>query len=185
MPAPDADDAGPPLPAAGRFLPPERLEDRHDLFAFQNGKHASLDDWLLTRARGCERLSARTYVVCAADARNRVVGYYAISAATAQRIALPDAKPRRGLPGQVRLLRLGRLAVDRAFQGPGLGTDLLAHALRRCLAVSEIVAARGIVAHALDDDAVRFYERHGFLLSPLGTRVMLMPMETARALFAA
>jgi hypothetical protein len=50
---------------------------------------------------------------------------------------------------------------------------------RRCLAGAKIAGARGIVAHAIDDDAVGFYRRHGFLPSPLGERVMLLPIETA------
>ena len=59
---------------------------------------------------------------------------------------------------------------------------LLADALRRCLAASEIVGARGVVAHAIDEAAVGFYERHGLVRSPLGERVMLMPIETVRSL---
>ena len=39
---------------------------------------------------------------------------------------------------------------------------------------------RGFVAHAIDEDAARFYEAHGFVRSPLGERVMLMPIETVR-----
>jgi hypothetical protein len=50
------------------------------------------------------------------------------------------------------------------------------------VAAAEIAGVRGIVAHAIDDDAVRFYQRHGFVLSPLGERVMLLPTETARLL---
>lgn len=87
------------------------------------------------------------------------------------------------MPEQVPLLLIGRLALDTAYQGLGLGTELLADALRRCLAASEIAGAPGIVAHAIDDEAVRFYQRHAFLLSPLGERTMLMPIETALALF--
>jgi hypothetical protein len=34
----------------------------------------------------------------------------------------------------------------------------------------------------MDDEAVDFYERHGFVRSPLGDRVMLMPIETVRSL---
>jgi hypothetical protein len=58
----------------------------------------------------------------------------------------------------------------------------LADALRRCLAASEIVGARGVVAHAIDEAAVGFYERHGLVRSLLGERVMLMPIETVRSL---
>jgi len=144
--------------------------------------YRALDDWLRDRALAGEGLSARTYVICDADAPARVVGYYAISMAMEQRIALPSAKLRRGMAEQVPLLLIGRLAIDRAFQGIGLGTELLSDALRRCLAASEIAGARGVVAHAIDDEAARFYQRHGFLLSPLGERVMLLPIEMARAL---
>ncbi len=73
-------------------------------------------------------------MICDADAPARVVGYYAISMAMEQRIALPSAKLRRGMAEQVPLLLIGRLAIDRAFQGIGLGTELLSDALRRCLA---------------------------------------------------
>ena len=166
-----------------RARPPERLGAQHDLSAFQNGKHSSLDDWLRDRALASEGLSARTYVICDVDVPARVVGYYAISTAMEQRIALPNAKLRRGMPEQIPLLLIGRLAIDRAFRGIGLGTELLSDALRRCLAASEIAGVRGVVAHAIDDDAVRFYQRHGFLISPLGERVMVMPIETARSLF--
>src|SRR5947209_5990418 len=59
----------------------------------------------------------------------------------------------------------------------------LADALRRCLAASEIAGVRAVVAHAIDDDAVQFYQRHGFLRSTLGERVMLLPIEAVRAVF--
>ncbi len=168
---------------APRVRPPERLAAEHDLVSLRNGKHSSLDDWLRERALASEGLSARTYVICAAAEPARVIGYYAISIAMEQRIALPNAKLRRGMPEQVPLLLIGRLAIDAQYQGRGVGTALLSDALQRCLAASDIVGARGVVTHAIDDDAVQFYQRRGFLLSPLGERVMLMPIETVRALF--
>lgn len=167
-----------------RVSRPERLTFGHDASGFRNGRHPSLDDWLRNRALAGEGLSARTYVVCDASTKNRVVGYYAISTAMEQRIALPSAKLRQGMPEQVPLLLIGRLAVDQAFQGWGLGGDLLADALRRCLAVSQIAGVRAVVAHAIDDEAIGFYQRHGFILSPLGDRVMLMPIETVMELFS-
>jgi len=92
--------------------------------------------------------------MCADDTTNRVLGYYAISTAMAQRIALPNAKLRRGVPEQVPLLLIGRLAIDETCRGRGLGTDLLRDALQRCIAAADIVGARGVIAHAIDDDAV-------------------------------
>jgi len=168
---------------ASRVLPPERLSAAHDLARFHNGKHPSLDEWLQNRALASEGLSARTYVICGVDNPNRVVGYYAISTAMEQRVALPTAKLRRGMPEQVPLLLIGRLALDEKFRGQGLGTDLLSDALRRCLAAADIVGARGVLTHAIDDEAVHFYQHHGFVVSPLGKHIMLMPIETASAIF--
>lgn len=167
--------------APKRVRAPEPLSVAHDLTAFENGKHPSLDEWLRERAGASEGLSARTYVACDADAHERVAGYYAIATAMEQRAALPSAKLRRGMPDQVPLLLIGRLAVDKSFQGIGLGSSLLADALRRCHAASSIAGARGVIAHAIDDDAMRFYEKHGFVRSPLGERVMLMAMEMVGA----
>ena len=167
---------------SGRLRAPEPLAPRHDVSRFTNGIHSSLDHWLRERASSSEGLSARTYVTCPSDEPNRVVGYFSISTALEQRSALPSAKLRRGTPAQVPLLLIGRLAVDADWRGRGVGSAILADALRRCLGASEIAGARGVVAHAIDEAAVGFYERHGFLRSPLGERVMLMPIETVRSL---
>lgn len=163
------------------IVAPERLQAQHDVSRFVNGKHPSLDAWLKNRALASEGLSARTYVICRRDTLQRVVGYYTISTAMEQRISLPTAKLRRAMPDQVPLLLIGRLAVDREYQGKELGADLLHDGVRGCLEVSEIAGVRAIVTNAIDDDAVRFYQRCGFIRSPLGERVMLLPIEAARA----
>lgn len=165
-----------------RVTAPERLAAQHEVNDFTNGVHESLDAWLHDRALASEGNSARTYVVCDAANRQRVVGYYTITTAMEQRVALPSAKLRRGMPEQVPLLLVARLAVDAGFQGIGLGADLLADALRRCAAASEIVGARAVVVHAIDEKAAAFYARHGFIASPLGELVLLLPMESVRPL---
>jgi GNAT superfamily N-acetyltransferase len=166
------------------ILPPERLQAHHDVASFSNGKHPALDVWLKERALASEGLSARTYVICKSAQPSRVVGYYAISTAMEERQALPNARLRRGMPTQVPLLLIGRLALDASMQGRGLGADLLSDAVRRCCAAAEIAGARAIIAHAIDDNAVKFYEHHGFVLSALGERVMLLPIEKAKASLA-
>jgi GNAT superfamily N-acetyltransferase len=169
------------IAASPALRAPEPLAARHDVSQFHNGIHASLDQWLRERARSSEGFSARTYVVCTRDEPDRVVAYFTISAALEQRGVLPSARLRRAMPEQVPLLLIGRLAVDAAWRGRGLGSALLADALRRCLAASEIAGVRAVVAHAIDDEAIGFYQHHGFARSPLGEHVMLMPIETARS----
>ena len=117
--------------ASPQLRAPEPIAARHDVSWFTNGVHSSLDEWLRERARSSEALSARTYVVCSTEEPDRVVGYFSISAAVEQRSALPSAKLRRGMPEQVPLLLIGRLAVDAEWRGRGLGSALLADALRR------------------------------------------------------
>lgn len=85
------------------------------------------------------------------------------------------------MPLQVPLLLIGRLALDSSVRGKGLGAELLSDAIRRCCAAAAIAGARAILAHAIDDEAVKFYEHYGFVLSPLGERVMLLAIETAKA----
>jgi GNAT superfamily N-acetyltransferase len=164
--------------APPKVLPPEPLGPQHQLDAFRNGRHLSLDEWLRGRAHLSEGLSARTYVICAARPANVVVGYYAISTAAAHRAALPSAKLRKGAPQEVPLLLSGRLAIDAAFQGRGLGAALLADALRRCAAASTIAGVRGVLVHAIDDEAAGFYQHFGFIRAPpLGERTLLLPVE--------
>ena len=164
-----------------KVLPPEPLGQRHQLEAFRNGRHSSLDEWLRGRAYLSEGLSARTYVICTARAADVVIGFYAISTAAAHRAALPSAKLRKGAPQEVPLLLIGRLAIDAAFQGRGLGAALLADALRRCAAASAIAGVRGVLVHAIDDEAAGFYQRFGFTNAPtLGERTFLLPVEMLR-----
>lgn len=162
---------------------PERLTADHRIADFANGTHVSLDHWLQERALASEGASARTYVICDTDERPRVVGYYTITTAMEERTALPSAKLRRGMPDRVPLLLIARLAVDKTFQGKGLGSDLLADALRRCVAASDIVGARAVIVHAIDAAAADFYRRHGFIGSPLGELILLMPIETVRSAY--
>jgi ribosomal protein S18 acetylase RimI-like enzyme len=60
------------------------------------------------------------------------------------------------------MVLIARLAVDKREQGAGLGTRLLADALRMVVLAGESVAARLVVVDALDEQAAGFYRRHGF-----------------------
>lgn len=156
----------------------------HDLSAFRNGLHSELDTWFRERALASEGFSARTYVLCSKSHPTRVVGYHCISTALEQRSALPNARLRKGMPDQVPLLLIGRLAVDQDWRGRGLGSMLLQDALRRCIAASDIAGARAVIVHAIDATAAAFYVKHGFRPSPLGENVLFLPMETIRAAYA-
>ena len=68
---------------------------------------------------------------------------------------------------------IGRLAVDRAYQGRGIAQGLLRHAILRTLRASAIAGIRAIRVHAISEDATRLYLRHGFAESR-GAPITLM-----------
>lgn len=137
----------------------EHLEPRHDTKKFSSGAE-ELDGWLRRHALVAQATdSARTFAVV----RDlRVIAYVSLTMGSVQRA---DAPPRlvRGLPGYpVGLVLIARLAVDESEQGAGLGTRLLADALRMAVAAGDAAAARLVVVDAIDDRAAQFYRQHGF-----------------------
>jgi GNAT superfamily N-acetyltransferase len=154
---------------------PTPMSSAHDVSRFSSGKPA-LDDWLRNNAAESEGRTARTYVVCEG---NRVVGYYCISTGSVERGALPSKMKRaRGMPNQIPIAIIGRLARDETYAGRGLGKDLLQDALRRILAASRIIGVRAVLVHALDAAAAKFWTDHEFIECPVGSRTFFLPIET-------
>jgi GNAT superfamily N-acetyltransferase len=153
----------------------ERLNETHDFAAFDCGNE-KLNDWLRQHARNNEGRASRTFVVPVGD---EVVGYYSLAAGSVMRQELPR-RLRHGTPEPVPILVLGRLAVDKRHKGQGLGAALLKDAILRALLASESVGVLAIVVHAIDDQAGAFYQKYGFVPSPINVRTFVLPMETAR-----
>ena len=117
---------------------PELLADVHELAEFDSGV-ASLDDWLRRRARGNQTGgTTRTFVV--AEGR-RAIAYYAVAAGGISTIGALG-RFQRNMPDPIPVALLARLAIDRAWQGRGLG-----HAMFRDCAVR--------IAHAADSLGIR------------------------------
>ena len=165
-------------PAGGppALSPPEPLAPDHDLDAFESGV-AELDEWLKRRARRNEAAGAsRTFVVCAG---RRVVGYYSLAAGSILHAAA-TGRVRRNMPDPVPVLLLGRLAVDRAWQGKGLGADLLADAVLRSIGAADSIGVRAILVHAISDAAKAFYEKHGFRSSLIDPMTLMITIDEAK-----
>ena len=138
---------------------PEPIAAHHLTDAFSCGKPA-LDAWLKTRALANQRNGFA--VVMVAHEANVAAGFYAL-APTAILPASMSRSLRTGQPpNPVPCLLLGQLAVDQRWAGCGLGTALLAHALRRCVRAAELVGGRALVVKAIDDEAAGFWRRRGF-----------------------
>ncbi len=155
----------------------EPLTGAHDTSEFDCGK-AELTDWLRRHALANHQAgSARVFVV---HRENRVVGYYALAAASVEHEEAPE-RIRRGLARHpIPVILLARLAVDRREQGKGLGAALLKDALIRTARAADEVGARAVLVHAKDDDARAFYERFDFEPSPTDPLHLFLLMKDLR-----
>jgi GNAT superfamily N-acetyltransferase len=154
---------------------PIPLTAEHDLSRFDCGTPA-LNDWLQHRALRSENRFARTYVVC--SDKKQVVGYYCISAASVERSEAPG-KLRRNAPDNIPVALIGRLAVDLSRARRGLGTDLLADALRRIALASRSIGIAAVLVHAKDGSAREFYLKCAeFIEYPQDSRLLFLPVDT-------
>lgn len=155
------------------------LDQAHDRTRFNSGSEA-LDRYFREQVTQDMR---RRVAACfeALDEDHQIAGYYTLASAS---ILLADLPPSSGkkLPRYptVPAVRMGRLAVDQAFKGRGLGGALLADALTR--ATHSEIAAYALMVDAKDASAAAFYVHHGFIVLPNSPLTLFMPLATVLAL---
>ncbi|MGH8210692.1 MAG: GNAT family N-acetyltransferase [Steroidobacteraceae bacterium] len=160
-----------------RVLPPELLAKQHDIGDFTSGE-ASLDDWLRRRARANQVSGAtRTYVVCH---DKRVIAYYALASGVV-RVESAPGRFRRNMPDPIPVAVLARLAVDRGWQGQGIGRLLFRDAALRVAQAADAIGIRGIVVHAISEEAKNFYLALGFDPSPREPMMLMVTLSDVRA----
>ena len=157
--------------------PPELLGDDHQVEAFESGEPV-LDDWLKRRARTNQASGAsRTYVACEGK---RVVAYYALASGAIAQSAVPG-RFRRNMPDPIPVVVLARLAVDRNYQGRGLGRALFRDAGHRVAHAADTIGIRGIVVHAISEEARKFYIALGFDPCPAEAMTLVVTLRDLRA----
>lgn len=127
-----------------------------------------------------EKNIARTFVAVVDD--NRVRGYYSLASAGIEFGSLPADRAKRLPKYPIPAVRIARLAVDRVFQGKGLGARLLIDALKRVLAVSAEIGVYVVLVDAKNDQAKAFYRRYGFIDFADEPKTLFLALDTARAL---
>jgi GNAT superfamily N-acetyltransferase len=157
---------------------PEPLADAHDFTEFSSGVGV-LDDWLRRRARANQVSGAsRTFVVVDSG---RVVGYYALASGVIT-LAASVGRFRRNMPDPVPVAVLGRLAVDRSEQGRGLGRAMFRDCTLRVAHAADAIGIRGIVVHAISEQAKAFYQALGFDPSPADPMTLMVTLADIRSL---
>ena len=155
---------------------PEPIGTSHQIGDFTSGVF-SLDEWLKRRALANQASgAARTFVVCEAD---KVIGYFAL-ASGAVNVAAAPGRFRRNMPDPIPVVVLARLAVDRTYQGQGLGRAMVRDAAMRVVHAAVTIGIRGIIVLAISDDAKAFYLALGFEPSPIEPMTLMVTLADLR-----
>ena len=152
---------------------PQLLTAEHVVSEFDSGV-PSLDEWLRRRALVNQSKGAsRTYVLSDTD---RVVAFYALAASAVASSAAPG-RFKRNMPEPIPVVVLGRLAIARSHQGRGLGRALFQDAAQRVIHASEAIGIRGLLVHAISDEAKSFYLSLGLTSSPIEAMTLMATIE--------
>jgi predicted N-acetyltransferase YhbS len=160
-----------------RLSAPVLLAEHHVLDDFNSGV-ASLDEWLKKRARAnLAGGASRVFVLCE---EARVAGYYALSSSAVMCATVPG-RFKRNMPDPIPVVLLGRLAVDTRWQRQGLGRSLFRDAAMRVSRAAESIGVRGMVVHAISDDARKFYLALGFSECPGEPMTLVVTLQDIQA----
>lgn len=136
-----------------------RLEPRDDRSEFRSG---NIDlDRFFQRYAGQNQFRHHIGTTYVAVQGEQILGFVTVSSGeiTAEKLA---KNLRRRLPAYpLPILRLARLAVDRRFQGHGIGRLLLRAMLELALEIRDSISCIGVVVDA-KPGAVPFYASFGF-----------------------
>lgn len=111
-----------------------------------------------------------------------MAGYFSLSVGQIDALEAPE-RIRKGMGRYpIPVVILARLAVSVPSQGSGVGRGMLQEAIRRTLAIADQAGIRALLTHPIADDATRFYERFGFVASPVRDQQLLLLLKDARRL---
>lgn len=141
----------------------EKLRQDHAAEGFDCGRE-ELNRYLALHAWTDQRAGAsQSYLGLSGDA---VIGYHTLVVGQISRGDSPERLLKGLAHRPVPVMLLARLAVDRRWQGQGVGKGLLKDAMRRTLQAADIAGIRAFAVHAKDAGARAFYEKFEFIPSP-------------------
>jgi GNAT superfamily N-acetyltransferase len=163
------------LKTNGNYQNPVPLDKNHDAAEFDCGEIA-LNDYLRKYAYANNMSGAgMTYVSCK---ENKVVGFYTIAPGGVCNPMEVSERITKGMPKgrDIPVFVLGRLAVDKKYQGQGLGKSLLRDALLNIATGAKKYAGRAVIVHAKNEKVKQFYTAIGFeesRLDPLHLAILI------------
>lgn len=153
----------------------------HGRDAFDCGEPA-LNEFLRRHARQSHASGgAKTFVATPLGEEGRVLGFYSLSPASIDYARTPRLVKKGLARYDVPVFRLGRLAVDLALQGQGLGGQLLLAAGRRCIRAAAEVGGVALLIDAKNERVAGWYETYGAISLLDAPRSLVLPLATIEA----
>jgi GNAT superfamily N-acetyltransferase len=159
----------------------EPIRKGHDRESFDCGEEV-LNEFLRRHARRShDSGGAKTFLAIDATDNETTVGFYSVSPASVDYARTPEVVRRGPARHDVPGFRLARLAVDRRFQGHGIGGQLLLSAGSRCLRAAAEVGGAVLVINATNERVARWYAGYGTLALLDAPLSLLLPLATIEA----
>lgn len=158
---------------------PESIKLHHRLEDF-DCENESLNAFLKKRAIRNEGRASRTYIVT--DGNYNAIGYYTLAVGSIEHKNV-RRKAKQNMPDPIPVTVLGRLAVDKGWKEKGIGQGMLKEALLKTLEVAEVVGVRGMLVHAISENAKNFYTSQGFEQSPTDEMTLIITIEDIKKAF--
>jgi ribosomal protein S18 acetylase RimI-like enzyme len=154
---------------------------KHDRLNFDCGVEA-LNLYLQRFANQDQKRSLTRVYVLVND--KNILGYYSISAHSVSRDDLPD-DIQLGSYNDIPFLLLGRLAVDKKYQGQGYGDALIYHSFQTTVDAAEKIGILGMIVDSKNEDSTAFYEGFGFKRLLGTTNRFVLPISIISSLIYA
>jgi len=160
----------------------ELLDKKHNRGDFDCGKEL-LTNYLKTQARqDIKRKLSACFVL--SENKTSIQGYYTLSNNSIPLSSFPEHIQKK-LPksyNSIPTTLLGRLAIDKKFQGQGIGKILLIDALKRCYEIAQEIGSFAVVVDPIDEEAENFYKKYDFIKLP-DSEKMFIATKTLQELF--
>ncbi|MBS1578296.1 MAG: GNAT family N-acetyltransferase [Bacteroidetes bacterium] len=159
------------------------LDKQHNRREFDCGKEM-LNSYIQYQASQDVKRKLSACFVLKDNQSGLIQGYYTLSNNSIPLDLFP-AEIQKRLPQSytsIPVTLLGRLAIDKRFQGKGIGKILLIDALKRSYGLSNTIGSFAVMVDPIDMEAELFYEKFGFIKLPDSGK-MFIAMQTLKALF--
>jgi GNAT superfamily N-acetyltransferase len=153
------------------------LTAAHETSGFDCGK-ASLNDWLANYALSNQLKGfTRVIVVCAGA---QVAGFYGLAPSAITPGQMPRAIRTGRPPNPMPCILLGQMAVDRRFQGQGVGSALLRDAMERTVTAANAIGGRALAVRAVDAEAEEYWRAMNFVPSADDPSLLFRTIEAVK-----